>query len=115
MMDPWKSDFWVPKMTNREMARGFFSTLLPIKLCAMFWPSSSTSRVFVNMVPMTLTLNKPVHGLSAGDVAAVLNEALKLSGQASLSAKSFCPTSATLAMDAGVPQSTRQMEKLGLF
>lgn len=60
--------------------------------------------------PVFLTLNKPVRGLSAAGVASVLNEALKLSGQSALSAKSFQPTGATLAVDAGVhPDAVRAL------
>ncbi len=56
--------------------------------------------------PVFLTLTQPVRALSASGVAAVLNEALNLSGQGQFSAKSFCPTGATLAVEAGVHPDT---------
>ncbi len=51
--------------------------------------------------PVFMTLQRPFHALTASGIATILNKALQMAGLRGHSAKSFRPTGATRAVDAG--------------
>ncbi len=78
-------------------------TLLMYLMCTAVHAGGASGPVF-------LTLVSPCHPLKADTVAGVLNYALHLAGIQGFSAKNFCPTSATRAVEMGSdPEQVRAL------